>query len=213
MQWLLLIVVLPTFAIIVWALKDIIWLFLPTAKNPKPDKVNPIIPMKQAWQRFLARIMDLSICGFAFGIFLNFDVDGVFENIMSNDMLLGLVIVNICLFYEISCLASFETTIGKKLMGVRLSFPDGSKDFAAVKRPLLVWYRGVAGGYPIISLFTMYAGLKNYRNYGKNSWDITAGTELTCEEINISRWIFSIGVTLALYGFAVVGFILEKSAQ
>lgn len=202
MDVLLFVVLIPTLALFFWVLKDVIWWLLPSDKKNaqlKPDEIDFTIPTKHAWQRFIARMLDIYICAAAFGFILAYDAYGVFETIEDNNATLAVIAINICLFYEISCLASFKTTIGKKIMGVDIIFPNIKTTLPAIKRGLLVWYRGMAGGFLFVYLFTMYAGFQNYKKYGKNSWDMIAGTELQCQEIHISRWLLGILIFLSNY--------------
>ena len=203
------IIFIPSLVIVFWALKDIVWwLFSSNQKNAQtsPDEIDFEVPTKHAWQRFIARLIDIAISGFILGILLSLDAEGVFEEVAANNVAMGILGINLCLFYEISCLSSFKTTIGKKIMGIDINFSNTDTMRSAIKRGCLVWYRGLAGGFPLITLFANYAGFKNFKKYGKNSWDISAETELTINQIHVSRWVF--GVLLSLSSYLVGLFVI-----
>lgn len=209
----------PAIAIVVWAMVDLgTFAFKKEAVEEAQDVLEPIpadenIPTKFAWQRYLARVIDLTVVSIAFGAVIAFDTNRVFEDIVTNNVGIAILSVNICMFYEMSCLAAFNTTAGKALMGVKLTFPETNIGKAAIKRSLFVWYRGMAGGFPLITLFANYAGFKNYKKYGASSWDAAAGTTLACNEIHLMRWVLGIGIVMLSYAGAIISIAATGSPQ
>ena len=200
---------IPSLVIVLWALRDVVWwLSSSNQKNAQttPDEIDFEVPTKHAWQRFIARFIDLIICGGFLTILFEYDAEGIFEEVAANDVAISIIGINLCLFYEISCLSSFKKKKKKKIMGIDINFSNTDTMRSAIKRGCLVWYRGMAGGLPFITVFANYAGFKNFKKYGKNSWDISAETELTCKQIHVSRWVF--GVLLALGSYLVGLFII-----
>jgi len=132
------------------------------------------------WRRFLARGIDEWAVGVVLSVLIpsSFTVRYVRENgtvgmwlfSYSSFWLLSIVI-------EAILLASFGTTLGKRLLGVRVEQPDGQPpSFSeALQRTVRCWVFGMGLGFPLFFFFTGALSYHQLRRDGITPWDRATG--------------------------------------
>lgn len=144
---------------------------------------------RKAWLRFFARVVDTTIFFLLF-VFFFVPVGGF---IVSNlgirpgelwdmafkpgpiSILTNLAILAVSVGVpEAILLSYFGSTPGKWLLGIIIRDSKGQKIIftEALARTLLVWWRGLAIGIPVISLITLVYAYKRFiEKKGMTSWD------------------------------------------
>jgi hypothetical protein len=85
--------------------------------------------------------------------------------------LLGWIMMALYVPFEALLLVVFGTTLGKYCHGVVLT-PNRPFDYPkALRRSLLVWWRGVGTAFPLAALITLPAAYFNLTKSGITSWD------------------------------------------
>ncbi len=169
--------------------------------------VNQVRP----WVRFFARIIDIWLWSFAIGVLL-----AIFSpqlNITKeNDYAIGMVGLFIWVFVEPFCLSTFGTTPGKFLLKTRLIYnaPHALTYGQALKRSAKVWWRGLAAGFPLISLGTLIYAYRMLRANGRTTWDAEEGFRVSHGRIGTGRGLLVVALLLVFFAALVVGSIPEN---
>jgi uncharacterized RDD family membrane protein YckC len=141
------------------------------------------------WRRWLARIIDVTLAGFAAGVILVVVDPQLIENDLSlfTQVLLTLGWAPL----EALLLSSMGTTPGKALFGVVVRTADGRKlDFhAAMRRSFGVWFYGLGGGLPLISTVAMIVAYRRLGANGTTLWDQSAGAVVTHRQLGAIKVI------------------------
>ncbi|UCC71526.1 MAG: RDD family protein [Gemmatimonadota bacterium] len=153
-------------------------------------------PGPHPWRRWFARIIDMTVAGFALGI-----VVGIFapsSTIFDSSFAGTIFVLVFWMLAEPFVLVNFENTPGKALLNIHLKTAEGRslKLDQAFRRSARVWFFGLAGGLPLISLFTMAASYSKLTREGITSWD-------GAESIAVSYGPVGSGRILGLVLFAV----------
>lgn len=138
----------------------------PRALNAKP----------RPWIRFIARQIDGLVLGMPVGIIIGFvsaSTDSGAGLLEENPLLRLVVMVLPLIFVEAAMLSSWGTTPGKKLFGIAVYDDRGKRPTfgIALARTVLVWWRGLALGIPLVAIFTMNHAYSVLVKTGKTSWD------------------------------------------
>lgn len=147
------------------------------------------------WVRYWARMFDI----YAFAIVSGFILATITPSVMrskNNDLVFGIILVFVWVFFEALFISSFGTTPGKWLFKTKIQHPTGSKISysEALNRGLKIWWRGLAAGIPIASLFTLATAHKRLTQNGKTSWDIEGDFSVEHERIGVARIIVVVAV-------------------
>lgn len=141
------------------------------------------------WRRFWARNFDYFLHAFIVAIIWSL-ID--YESILAiNENLLGFIMMVIWIFLDGIYMTLFGTTIGKKIMKIKISLQDGSKlsKYIAFKRSRLVWLRGMGLGIGIIQLIANIISYRNLTKDGITSWDRELGLEVSYEKVGVLRYL------------------------
>jgi uncharacterized RDD family membrane protein YckC len=144
------------------------------------------------WPRFLARQFDYILFSIAFGLaFPPSFLEIIQTNGKNNDLAVALLLVFCWMPLEAVFLATWGTTPGKAILGIRLANQDGSKlTFGqSIARSFLVWRGGVACGVPLIFLITEILAYRKLRKTGSTSWDSRLQLSVSQEQITMTRQI------------------------
>lgn len=152
-----------------------------------------LVSRANAWKRFFARYIDISIFSVILGAILS-----IFKpEIMQNDISFGILILFVWIFVEAFFLSSFNSTFGKWLLKININNTEEIKlsYLKALKRSLSVWFYGLGIGFPLINLFTLVSAYSDLTRRGTTSWDKDYGLQVTYQPISAVRIIF-IGLLL-----------------
>ncbi|NOV04837.1 RDD family protein [Paenibacillus planticolens] len=125
------------------------------------------------WARYWARSFDMLILGFLFGI-LMFFIPMDFMSTGFGSIILGIAVLIVSIPYEAVLLKLWGTTVGKWIFGIKIRNLEGQRlSFSkALRRSLLVWWRGQGAGLPIISMIFNLSGYQQLKhNLGTTTWD------------------------------------------
>ncbi|UFH59466.1 RDD family protein [Sulfurovum mangrovi] len=181
------------------------------ASETRPSSLN-----KEAWLRYFARVIDItigtlivgSLVGVIIGIF--FVILGVDMHILSviPEYISMIFVMMIYFFIEANIISSFGTTPGKKLLGITVFRNNGEYlDYKrSLKRTFTLWFKGLALSLPIISLITLIMAYNRYTDHGITSWDEAYDVKVSCQPIGTLRlgagiavWIVAIIINLSVY--------------
>ena len=176
------------------------------------EKVENISLTKQAWTRYLARVIDIFlgtvIVLFILGVmfiagslifkystyYLEQATDLTFRIIE----MIGMVIY---FFIEAAIISKYGTTPAKKLFGISLSNENGEKlDYkTALGRGFTLWFRGLGLGLPIISFITLAVAYSNYTQDGQTTWDKDFNVVVSYKIISPIRFIIGVTVFISIF--------------
>jgi len=149
---------------------------------------------RRPWVRFFARYIDVSLFSFLLRFFFP-----IFEiPILKNEIVFTMIILFFWTWVESLFLSTIGTTFGKWLLKVHLSPKGNIKKItfsSALKRSFRVWFKGLAIGFPIVSLFTSIAAYSDLTKRGITSWDKDGGFKVTHEKIGYIK----ISIILLIY--------------
>lgn len=132
------------------------------------------------WRRYLARMLDYLWGQYAVAILLGITAPGFVADLVAidNQLVWGMVALAGFLNIEALLLSIFGTTPAKALLGLRVVTNTGRPlTFGlALRRSLNVWVRGMAIGFPIISLFAMARAKARLDTDRVAPWDRDLGT-------------------------------------
>ena len=159
------------------------------------------------WRRFLARTLDIMVIGtllligfvLLIALFFPRNIEG-FISLLENTILAGSFAYLLWLPVEGVCLATFGTTPGKWLLGIRVLSKDGTKltYLTALQRTLLVWVQGDAAGIPILILLTRVFAHKRLLATGTTLWDAKLGSVVVHQEWGKIRQLLTFLVAVAI---------------
>jgi hypothetical protein len=152
------------------------------------------------WRRFWVRYFDYFLHSFlVVAIWTFIDIESL---IATNNILLGFLLMVFWILLDGVYMAYFGTTLGKKMMKIKVTMQDGAKmsRFVAFKRSRLVWLRGMGLGIGIIELITNIVGYRKLKKEKITSWDRDLGLEVTHERIGFLRLLICPSVVIGITG-------------
>jgi uncharacterized RDD family membrane protein YckC len=171
------------------------------ASGPADDESTEPSP----WRRWLARWFDIWIFALVFAVvaFSALEItsprlaDALFE---TNDALFGLFVVAALIPIEALLLSSHGTTPGKWIFGIRVMPVEGGRPTyaTALRRAMLVWWRGLAIGFPIVTLFTQAHAYSKLKGDGETTWDRDTGLRVLHRPMSGGQIALAVGVGLTL---------------
>lgn len=152
--------------------------------------------LNEVGSRFLARLFDYQV----FGLVTGFVVALVLLVTTRSTQVHRLWVFVAPLAWvpiEALLLSRWHTTPGKLLFGIRLEHPDYPQLSYrhTLRRSFLVWFRGVGGGVPLLTLLTQLIGYRQYMMGNNPSWDVQDGWTLVHGRVGTGR----IALILALF--------------
>jgi hypothetical protein len=150
------------------------------------------------WRRLLARIVDVTVAGLVVSVGLGILAPDswFFESSFISTILVlaGWVLI------EPFVLVWFENTPGKTLLNIRLRTNEGRslKLNQAFLRSARVWFFGLAGGLPILSLFTVATAYTKLNREGITRWDREGSFVVSHGPIGTGRMV-GIGLFIGVY--------------
>jgi len=172
---------------------------IPTRLVPVSDEDSQETHL-HPWQRFFARQLDLMSTGILFGVAES--LLGISNNlkILENSSAEGLLVCLLNVPVETFMIATFGTTFGKLIYGIRLTKAEGMPiDFhRSLWRAFTVYIRGLGLGIPFVSLFTFYTAYSTLKRQGKTSWDLDGGTTVSHSQMGWAR-IASVALVWCLF--------------
>jgi uncharacterized RDD family membrane protein YckC len=148
-------------------------------------------PQIRPWVRYAARMIDVMIWAFPAGFLIGVFAPHLLGDDPSGDYALGWLVVLMWVFVEPLCLSVFGTTPGKWLLRIRLVC-NGTQELSygrALKRSVMVWWRGMGAGMPLIGLITLIVAYSKLKNQGRTSWDADGDFTVTHTKIGVGRTV------------------------
>lgn len=132
------------------------------------------------WRRYFARTLDILASCLVVGILLGTLLLSVSPKFYTTivfgpqyELLLGLFILFLTSFVNAAFIGFTGGSIGKWFFGIRVTDNAGRPIgySAAIKRELMVWFRGLGLGIPIVTLVTTIRAFIILRKEGRTTWD------------------------------------------
>lgn len=173
--------------------------------HPPLQTAEEVDSSPHAWRRWTARMIDVGCVGFVFGVLLELLAPGSTAEL--NDVAANVIVFALCFPVEAVVLSAFGTTVGKRLLRIRVVRRDGLPlDFGtALNRSFQVWMSGLGFGIPLVSLVTMVVGYNRLTSEGRTSWDSALQLSVHHGRISAVRWLIVAACILTLIAAAVYG--------
>ncbi len=171
------------------------------------------------WLRYLARYIDIAIYTIVLmmilatlGLILGFLGTNVSFLSTVPGFVSSVLYVVFLILIEPMVLSHWQTTPGKSLLHIKINKSDDSRvSYSdALLRTVRVWFKGLAFGIPIISLFTQINAYGNLTDKGITSWDRDGELNVTHE--SVATWRIVLATILVVCMFALYIF-MEVSAR
>lgn len=173
------------------------------------NQINSALSTKNyRWRRYWAKQIDLLLVF----IVVTF-VGAMLVEDPSTFLVYALAVAGVVV-YETALLSQFQTTIGKKLLGISVRTTNGQKlsfDDALVRS----WYcQALGNGFcvPTVSMIMNALSFSALGKTGLTRWDQKAGTSVEITPITIARKLSAALLILGFYGFFVAIAILADQA-
>jgi len=181
-----------------------------TTSQVVPVKIQASSTVKETkkhhpWRRYFARMLDIWIVGISTGFML-----GIFAPIFleeTPELALTIIIMVLMLPYDAILLSSCKTTFGKWCLGISVTDAKNLPlNFEkASTRSLLVLWRGLGLGIPLVSLFTLIHQYGVLTKKGTTSWDEELECEVHHQNLQPLKVILAIGVAIFSVYLMVLG--------
>lgn len=157
------------------------------------------------WRRYFARATDLWMIALVLGIAMELIVPAFLEQIP--DSLFGLLICLVMLPYEAYTVSTWQRTVGKWLLSIRVTKAGGTSLTIeeGFRRSLLVLWRGMGLGLPLVSFVTNIHQFNALKKKGTTSWDEELGTTVTFEPLKPVRVIAIVILLVAFFFLIAIG--------
>jgi uncharacterized RDD family membrane protein YckC len=164
------------------------------------------------WRRYFARLIDGMVNGiFILSVLLIilYAINPIQGEKTSNYLATinpvvdSILTLFLAIWLNAALLGIVGTTLGKLIMGVQVRNMDGTKigNTKALKRELIVWFKGLALGIPLFSLFTLWNGFDSLKKNGYTSWDHEMNLVVTYREESTKQTILTIlGAAFLFFG-------------
>lgn len=161
------------------------------------------------WRRFWARIIDQMIhtipVALLFGIIApEFTTETLkkYGQFTSNMAYLPFVLI-----LEMLIISMFGSTLGKYLLGVRLSGNDGGRvSFgSSAIRTISLWVKGLAFGFPVVCLFTAAYAADKIKKTSIASWDKDASISVEYSPLSGGKVFVAILLLGGLFALNAIG--------
>lgn len=161
---------------------------------PRATKISSQIV--KAWVRFFARYIDIFLFTIILAAF--FEITEISISHIP-EIIFGLIIVFLWVFFESLLLSTLGATFGKWLLKISLRDKSGQKlTFkTALNRSFHVWFYGMGIGLPFISLFTMIFAHGSLRKNGVTVWDKRCNTVISHQKMGVVRILVAILLMVA----------------
>lgn len=174
---------------------------------------KPQVRQVRPWVRYWARMFDIYLW-----LLVAESAAGAFAATLARPENLAAILMSINYFFifgifflwvfvEALFLSSFGWTPGKWLFRITVHADGGGPPSyrEALSRSILVWWRGLAIGLPLISVITMLYARKTLKDKQITSWDEDGG--FCVEHARIEAW----RVVFAVVFFVVIGVVFSAS--
>ncbi len=177
-----------------------------TSNNPIVPSSTDVqsVPKIRPWPRFWARWIDLQLTGLLLGLVLPFVAPAVLE---WPTLALAALIAAVHIMVESIWIGVLATTPGKWLLQVHLT-DDSLRPISlgsALSRSFEVWWRGIACGVPLVSVYTTLVAKDHLMREGITPWDRRLGITVRQQQLSRSR--------IAVAVLVVLGFSLFEMAE
>lgn len=163
------------------------------------------------WRRYFARMVDILVFGFLLGLVL-LAVPGSSTGTANTtfgipDRLFDWLALIIYIPIEALLLVMFGTTLGKYIYKIKI-LPQPHFTFSnAFRRSLLVWWRGLGTGFPLVSLFTLSTAHSALKQKRITSWDRDCNCQVGHDPISTARWIVTSAIWILLISLMIIGIV------
>jgi hypothetical protein len=145
------------------------------------------------WARLWSKMLDIGIAqlvvGLGLGLFAPSFVSQAAFSGPSGDRLLGFLTLPVSIALDACVQSLFGNTLGRVVVGIRVEGADHSKPnfYICLKRNFDIYVFGLAIGFPIVSIFTIWNCYSKLKNANLLHWDRIYSTRVFDYKGNIFR--------------------------
>lgn len=157
-----------------------------------------------AWPRFWARFLDLSLLSLLIAavvglVFPTFFTADVFRT-NGGELLLGMILLPLVMIADACIVALWGRSIGKALAGLVVRDAYGVKPSldVALRRNMLIYFRGYLMGVPLLTLFGYMSAYNSVVSNDTTTWDDATGTYVVSIGSNIVRTVLTALLAIGL---------------
>jgi uncharacterized RDD family membrane protein YckC len=174
----------------------------PVSAGAEPEW--PDQELAAAWPRFWARFLDLSLLSLLTGavvglVFPTFFTADVFRT-NGGKLLLGVILLPLVMIADACIVALWGRSIGKALAGLVVRDAYGVKPSldVALRRNMLIYFRGYLMGVPLLILFGYISAYNSVVSNDTTTWDDATGTYVVSTGSNIVRTVLTALLAIGL---------------
>ena len=161
------------------------------------------IELAKAWPRFWARLLDITILSFPVGMLIGL----LFPSLMVMDLsprvfeiVVGMIALPLVLVVDALLLSLLGTSPGKAIVGLKVVDMEMRKlsTEAALRRNVLLYLKGLAGGIPLLNLIGYGKGHADLAERGFTTWDEATDSRVIENGYHIARATVAAVVVIGL---------------
>lgn len=174
----------------------------PTGSSVATGKALPVFAGR--WPRFWARMSDVWIETTLLGVLVGYAMTPEMHSAVfaspGADRWFGLVLLPFAMILNAGTVAVFGNSIGKAVAGIRVGDIRGEAvPFSVLaQRNVGVWWYGLAAGFPLINLFTLWKSSAQLIDNKILRWDLSTGTRCYAVASSTIRTWATAGLTIVV---------------
>ncbi len=182
----------------------------PEFENFTPSKTAHAKP--RPWMRYFAKQLDI----FVVTVPLTVPLFYLLPQFADRDyqFLIGFLLLIVWVLIDPIVLATLQTTLGKYLLGIRLTNRDNSRITLAqaYSRSFGVYISGLGLGLPIVSLVTLSMSYDRLAKTNSTKWDSEGRFEVSHSEIPLWKGSLAAVLLIGFLGLSILGAVMPDSA-
>ena len=149
------------------------------------------------WRRYFARLLDILLMSFVFGVSLVILLPSVGDMVtdLAENKALDMILSGFfAMLLNPFFISLFGATPGKYLFGIQVRDKNTKKLslLTALKREFLVYMKGMAFCIPFANIFTLISSHSRLKKQGNTSWDETLNCSVLYRENNLTQKILNV---------------------
>ena len=169
------------------------------------------------WRRYFARLLDILLMSFVFGVSLVIffpSVGNIVTDLAENKALDMVLSGFFAMLLNPFFISLFGSTPGKYLFGIQVRGENTRKLslLTALKREFLVYMKGLAFCFPIANIFTLISSHSRLKKQGNTSWDEDLKCKVVYRQNNLKQKILNV-IGIALYVLLIVVLVLPDDSK
>jgi uncharacterized RDD family membrane protein YckC len=161
------------------------------------------VELAKAWPRFWARLVDISILAYPVGMLLGLLFPSLMAlelNTRAGEIVIGIMALPVIMVIDALLISLLGTSPGKAIVGLKVVDMQMRKlsTETALRRNLLVYFKGLFGGIPVLNLVGYVMGHNDVRDHGFTSWDEATDSRVIENGYNVARAAIAAAIVIGL---------------